>query len=333
MEHWFQMEHWFRPMGLSLWVSTNSSKLAAAVCEAYDAFGAGEPRASADLRFYFTQRSNGSIGIPEYRMSMHRSELRMCGQVILSIEPERGLARGSFPEEFVNYRSSFRLHALHFALSAALAGRGFLGVHAACIVMDGRAVLLRGPHGAGKSFLAYAAASRGFRVLTDSTVWIAPDDTAWWGISQWIYLRGSARAFFAQIPAGPEVLIGDEQKIEVGMPQGPAGGVAPGIVVFLKRDSGGACRLEAISKAEALAMWDSGSEGNEASHSDYRARIARILDGPVYRLNSAGESDGALDLIAAATEDPLLKVHQTMDRPNRSQAVKRATKAPKSRRL
>jgi hypothetical protein len=297
------MEHWFRPMGLALRVSTNSSKIAAAVCEAYGAFGTSDVRVAPDLRFDFTQSSDRSIGLPEYRMSVYRAELRMRDNVVLSIEPERGAARGCFPEEFVDDQSSFRLHALHFALSAALPARGFLGVHAACIVIDGCAVLLRGPHGAGKSVLAYAAASRGFPVVASSTVWIAPDDMAWWGISRWIYLRSSARALFPEMLAGPEVLIGGERKIEIGVAQGPAGGAAPGIVVFLERNPRETPRLEATSKLEALRLWDSGSTGNETSPPDYRARIARLLDGSTYRFNCPDDLGRALDLIAAVTQD------------------------------
>jgi hypothetical protein len=297
------MEHWFRPMGLTLRVSTNSSKLAAAVREAYEVFGTSDAMAAADLRFDFTLSANGSIGLPEYRMSAYRAELRMGEKIVLTVEPERGAARGCFPEEFVDDQCAFRLHALHFALCAALPAKGFLGVHAACIVIEGRAVLLRGPHQAGKSVLAYAAATRGFRVVASSTVWIAPDDMAWWGIPRWIYLRSSARALFPEMPAGPEVLVGGERKIEIGVAQGPAGGVAPCIVVLLERNLRETPRLEAISKPEALRLWDSGSAGNETSAPDYRSRIARLLDGPVYRLNCPDDLGRALDLIAAATRD------------------------------
>jgi hypothetical protein len=300
------MEHWFRPMGLSLRVSTNSAKLSAAVCEAYGVFGVGDAGGDTDLRFDFMQSSAGfgaSIGLPEHRMSADRAELRMREKIVLSIEPDRGEARGCFPEEFVDDHACFRLHALHFALCAALPARGFLGVHAACIVIDGRAVLLRGAHGAGKSVLAYAAALRGFPVVSGSTVWFASDDMAWWGISRWIYLRSSARALFSEMPTGPEVWIAGERKIEIDVAERPIGGAAPGIVVLLDRDLRQASRLEPISKPEALRLWDSGSAGNETSRPDYRPRIARLLDRPVYRLNCADDLDHALDLIAAAVQD------------------------------
>ncbi len=297
------MEHWFRPMGLVLRVSTNSPKLAAAVVEAYSLFGTCDARTDADIDFVFTQNADHFIGPLEYEMSPHRTNLRLGGRVVLSIDPARGFACGSFPLKFLDDQSSFRLHALHFALSAVLPARGFMGVHAACIVIDGRAALLRGPHGMGKSVLAYAAAARGFRIVAGSTVWIAPDDTAWWGIPRWIYLRHSARALFPGIPASPEVLISNEPKVEIDMPQMPAASTRRGIIILLERNPARPPCLEALSKSEALRLWDSGKAGNETDAHDSENRITRLLDAPSYRLNCSDNLDGAIDLIAAAVRD------------------------------
>jgi hypothetical protein len=297
------MEHRFRPMGLSLRVSTNSSKLAAAACQAYGLFGVADANGAPDLEFNFTQSPDRLTGAVEYRMLSHRAELRMSGQVVLSIDQVRGIACGHFPESFIDDQSSFRLHALQFALSASLPARGFLGVHAACIVIHRRAVLLRGPHGVGKSVLTYAATLRGFQVVAGSTVWIAPDDTAWWGSSRWIYLRHSARAFFPQMPTGPEVSIGDELKVEMDVAQMRVNSADPGIIILLEPNSKEVARLEATSKAESLRLWNSGIAGNETGAPDYRSRVARLLDAPCYRLNCSDNIDRALDLIAAVAED------------------------------
>jgi hypothetical protein len=297
------MEHWFRPMGLSLRVSTNSAKLTAAACEVYGLFGIADAKAEADLQFDFNQSADCLTGALEYRMSSHRAELRMNGQVVLSIDQTRGVACGHFPESFMDDQSSFRLHALQFALSASLPARGFLGVHAACIVINGCAVLLRGPHGVGKSVLTYAATLRGFQVVAGSTVWIAPDDAAWWGTSRWIYLRHSARALFPQMPASPEALIGDEVKVEIDVAQAHIASATPGIIVLLEPNSAEVTRLEATSKAESLPLWNSGMAGNESSAPDYRSRVVRLLNTPSYRLTCSDNIDHALDLIAAVAED------------------------------
>src|ERR1700728_283982 len=139
------MGQWFRPMGLNLRVSTNTPELASAVCEAYDLFGSGDETAAADLRFDFAQSLAPSAAEPNYRRSGEKAEVRTGHQVVLSVDVASGLATGCFPGNLVADRSFFRLHALHFALSAALPGQGFLGVHAACIAINGVAVLLRGP--------------------------------------------------------------------------------------------------------------------------------------------------------------------------------------------
>lgn len=53
----------------------------------------------------------------------------------------------------------------------ARAAPGWL-LHAAAIEIDGRALVLCGPSGAGKTTLTLALASRGFRLLTEEVVWI-----------------------------------------------------------------------------------------------------------------------------------------------------------------
>src|ERR1700761_7488970 len=113
------MEQWFRPMGLNLRVLTNTPELAAAVREAYDLFGAGDEAAAADLQFDFAESANTSTAQPTYRMSGEKAELRVSGQVVLSVAAAGCAARGCFPGNLVAARSFFRLHALHFALSAA----------------------------------------------------------------------------------------------------------------------------------------------------------------------------------------------------------------------
>lgn len=300
------MEQWFRPMGLNLRVLTDTSKLTTAVYRAYGLFGAGDATAAVDLQFDFTQSANYLTARREYRMSPHGAELIVGGQVVLSIDLA-GTARGCFPEHFIDDCRSFRLHALHFALSAALSARGFLGVHAACISIDGDAVLLRGPHGAGKTVLAYFAASRGFQVITGSTVWITPDDNTWWGIPRWIYLRPSARNLFPEITASPDVVLGDELKIEVDLTQSFAGStvpfIRPGIIVYVERNPQKAACLETIQHSQALSLWKGGEAGNEASAVGYETRVAYLLRGRSYRLNTSDQINHVLDLIVAAAQD------------------------------
>jgi hypothetical protein len=72
-------------------------------------------------------------------------------------------------------------------MRVVLARRGLASVHAAAVVKDGRAVLLMGERGAGKSSLAAALCARGWRPLADDLARV--DEAA--GV--WRAFRGAAR--------------------------------------------------------------------------------------------------------------------------------------------
>ena len=53
---------------------------------------------------------------------------------------------------------------------------GFAMLHASCLVRDGRVLLLMAPHNSGKSTTALRLALAGFRLLSDSMVFLSPYD-------------------------------------------------------------------------------------------------------------------------------------------------------------
>lgn len=66
------------------------------------------------------------------------------------------------------------LHQLVVAVMAGLQQRGLLAVHAAAVARGGRAVVLSGPGGTGKTTLALALAARGFEILSDELAVLDP---------------------------------------------------------------------------------------------------------------------------------------------------------------
>ena len=305
------MEQWFRPMDLNLRVITNSPELDSAVRNAYGRFGKGDERSVPDLEFEFNQKDEmenaGDMPAePSYRSTALAAELQI-GDGVLSINRINGKAHGRFALRVVRDYRAFRLHALHFALSAALAARGFLGIHGACLAIEGRSVLLRGSSGVGKTTLAYAGALRGYQVVAGSTVWIAPDESAWWGIPWWIYLRPSAVALFPEIADAPVVPAGGETRYELDLGWTGAGStipcVRPGIVVRVERNPGGATNLEPMSTEEALSLWPEGAAGDELGTPGYSTRVAHLLNRPSYRLLAGDDLGHALDLIAFAAHE------------------------------
>jgi hypothetical protein len=302
------VEQWFRPMDLNLRVITNSPDLDVAVRDAYGRFGEGDRRSAPHLQFQFEEKDDtDSPGIPaerSYRMSAVAAELEIGEDGALSIDRITGRARGWFAKRLIHDRSAFRLHALHFALSAGLGSRGFLGIHAACVAVEGKAVLLRGASSAGKTTLAYAGALRGFQAVAGSTLWIAPDESAWWGIPWWMYLRSSARSLFPEIADTPMIPVGGELRHEIDMERLVAGSVIPcvrpGIVVLIERNRGGDTSLESVNSADALRLWSQGAAGDEPGTLGYQERVARLVSRRNYRLKAGDDIGRALELIEFA---------------------------------
>jgi hypothetical protein len=97
-------------------------------------------------------------------------------------------------------RAWFQHHFLDTVVLTALDSFFFTPLHAACIVKNGKGVLLCGDSGAGKSTLAYACARNAWTLLSDDAVHAAPGPgTRVVGISQRVHLRRPAQALFPEL--------------------------------------------------------------------------------------------------------------------------------------
>lgn len=74
-------------------------------------------------------------------------------------------------DEAIDGFSSLVLAPMLIELAAA---RGWLGVHAAALAIEGYGLLLPGPSGVGKSTIFRSASKAGLQVLSDDLVWLAP---------------------------------------------------------------------------------------------------------------------------------------------------------------
>jgi hypothetical protein len=101
----------------------------------------------------------------------------------------------------------FRYHWLEALVLTALDSVFFTPLHAAYVARDGAGTLLCGDSGAGKSSLAYACARRGWTLVSDDAVHLAPGpERIGVGGSNMIHLREPVRALFPELEvlhAGP----------------------------------------------------------------------------------------------------------------------------------
>src|SRR4051812_43449069 len=204
-------EAWFRPLGLSLRIASNHGAVLAAAEDAFRGFGPGEPTPTPDLDFIFLARyagegvegDEGGRGAPEYAVRGDQVRLRE-GDSTLVVDRAQGQARGHFAPELLAAPARLRVEFLELALQLMLPPRGFLGVHGAALVRNGRAALLRAAGGGGKTTLLYAAARGRFLALAEDVVWIEAargvrggrggrgGPGVWWGLPWWCHPRPDA---------------------------------------------------------------------------------------------------------------------------------------------
>jgi hypothetical protein len=144
------------------------------------------------------------------------------------------------------------------ALPLAATLRGLEVMHAAGVVLDGRAVLVMGPAGAGKSSLAAALLRAGGELLSDDVVALRLSGDA---------LVAHAGSVALQLRAAEDERLSDEERAALGRPAGSAeekrryvSGEAPdaaplGCVFLLEREPRGPAveRLGAVDPFELIA--------------------------------------------------------------------------------
>jgi len=176
----------------------------------------------------------------------------------------------------------------------ACRGQGLVPLHAACIGLRGRGLLLMGESGAGKSTLAMLCAAGGMEFLTEDATFVAPESMLGTGVTNYLHVRKDAlrylddRKFAALIRKAPVIRRrSGVKKYEVDLrttglrPAGAPLAIA-GIVFLTKRRSRGPLLLP-VSPSRCIARLKN-VQSYGAAQPGWRefARRARRL--PAYEL-------------------------------------------------
>jgi hypothetical protein len=227
------------------------------------------------------------------------------GSVASTLADQAGLLRYAFVEAM--------------ALAMLTGGRGYVPIHASCVVRDGIGVILQAPAGTGKSTLALACARRGWGLLAEDVVFARPSGRGpvdgpasdgpleVWGMPWTQRLLPDATRFFPELAtATARLQANGEHKLELDLDDHAPGTATPraaaGPIVLLARDSGGPTRAEWLSpmaaptEVETLWPWESGWT---AAH---ERTAARLLDQGVLRLHLNSTPDEAVTALEAALE-------------------------------
>lgn len=198
----FELSETFFPLGFPTTIETNSEAVLEAAGESWNGF----------LRLFDTEPIRMQIGVTEGESSIcpPTPVERMRGHLGTSIADSenfsvRDLSQPSatiwVSHAAVQHRDYFRYFFLESQAMACIAARRATGIHAACVSLDGDAILLCGDSGAGKSTLSYACACAGWTYVTDDGSFLVHgrNDRLVTGNCNQIRFRPSAETLFPHL--------------------------------------------------------------------------------------------------------------------------------------
>jgi len=219
---------------------------------------------------------------------------------------EKGFAFAWVTEAVVKNTEFFRYHFLEAMAWCLLDTRHLVSVHAACVALDGRGVLLAGDSGAGKSSLSYACARRGWTYTSDDGTSLVRRDSGRTALGnpRVFRFRGTAGELFPEFSGLRERRRGNgKPTIEVSTAMLPAIRTAAeahvDFIMFLNRRDAAERRVELrpVSKLEAVnLLWAGVWPPELKSLQEERAAVERLLDAELFELRYR-ELDAAVDAL------------------------------------
>jgi hypothetical protein len=159
----------FHPMGFPVEVVTNSVEVLAAARESWGHFKKVFPERTVELRFGVID--DGSQNCPPEAIYRAHLNLRLAiadANNFCTCDLKEGFAFAWLTRAAVEHHNYFRYYFLEAAAAFFLIDSPSVTLlHAACVKMAGRGVLLCGDSAAGKSSLAFACARAGWTYLSD----------------------------------------------------------------------------------------------------------------------------------------------------------------------
>ncbi|MBZ5593832.1 MAG: hypothetical protein LAP39_16460 [Acidobacteriia bacterium] len=181
-------------------------------------------------------------------------------------------------------------------------------IHAACVARNGRALLLCGASGAGKSCLAYACARRGWTFITDEVSSLVRNskDRMVLGNPRYMHFRDTAAAILPELN-GRLAARNAVGKMSLAVRPADLGTIDTAFqsqvaaVVFLDRQDGRPARLTPVSPADAFHGLDSDLPlFPEPLHDAHRAALRALVGGGAFELRYH-DLDEAVSLLEPLT--------------------------------
>jgi hypothetical protein len=286
------MEETFFPLGFPLLVRTNSSEVLRQCARKWGMFArrTHDQPMEADIHVIETD----SLECPP------ATKCHFMGNVLVMVADSHNVCTVDFPwgktrmvitTAALHHPHYFNQTFLEATPACQLSTRFVTAIHAACVVLDGRGVLLCGDSGAGKTSLSYACARAGWQFVADDTSFLLHSETTRRVIGNYhqVRFRPSAAELFPEI-AGAEITPRMFGKPSVELPTAPmqhmrtAEGAHVDFVVFLNRQHPGVAELVPYSKDAARHYMRKVLFGTPETKTIRHAAIDRLLTAEVLEL-------------------------------------------------
>ncbi len=300
----------YYPMGVPVDIETNS----AAVLRVAEQIWGGYPclarttaltgvAGSSGVKFRIAVSDRDAIIAPFPSMPVGQGHLVTMVQgasnfAVCDLSTSFGFAR--LTRDVAGDSSWFRYHFLEPAVYVMISARYLSPLHAACVELNGRALVFCGNSGAGKTTLAYACATKGWKYLSDDATHIVRGrpDHAVAGRPLSIRFRETARNLFPELKAWtPERRPNGKLDLEIGT--GDLGlatafeSKACGVVFLNRQNPGARPRIDPFPAADALEEFSKAiCFGDDAMRAEQTETFRRFAELPIVEL-TYGNPDSA----------------------------------------
>jgi hypothetical protein len=163
-------------MGFPLELSSNSEEVIAAAAESWHGFTPLFKGWPIHVRVYVHDgTATGCPPTPVCRQQRHIMANVADAETYCINDIAQGFSYVYIPRAALSHKGYLRYFFLESSAMCHIANRYTTPIHAACLELDGRGVLLCGDSGAGKSTLAYACAQAGWTYISDDGSYLLND--------------------------------------------------------------------------------------------------------------------------------------------------------------
>jgi hypothetical protein len=120
------------------------------------------------------------------------------GSNFVVLSPREGSALVGISPQMMRFPYHTRYELIEFAaFSLAQRTQGLVSLHAACVGLRGRGILMMGPSGAGKSTLALLCLLQGLDFVSEDAVFVSPYSLLATGVANFLHVRADSLGWLA----------------------------------------------------------------------------------------------------------------------------------------